>query len=66
MKNHAVVCGANRLSLPAPPSDVFSYEEDDSVIDPQLAQHLAHFGIDFASLTKVEAGSGSECLLKAP
>ncbi|XP_044473875.1 ubiquitin carboxyl-terminal hydrolase 14-like isoform X4 [Mangifera indica] len=35
-------------------SDVFSYPEDDSVLDPLLAQHLAFFGIDFSSLKKTE------------
>lgn len=35
-------------------ADVFSYAEDDSVIDPLLPQHLAHFGIDFSSLQKTE------------
>ncbi|VFR02805.1 unnamed protein product [Cuscuta campestris] len=35
-------------------ADVFSYPEDDSVLDPLLAQHLAHFGIDFSSLQKTE------------
>lgn len=34
-------------------ADVFSYDEDDMVIDPLLAQHLAHFGIDIALMTKV-------------
>lgn len=34
-------------------SDVFSYPEDDSVVDPLLAQHLAFFGIDFSALQKV-------------
>ena len=34
-------------------ADVYSYPEDDSVLDPLLAQHLAHFGIDFSSLQKV-------------
>lgn len=34
-------------------SDVFCYPEDDSVLDPLLAQHLAFFGIDFSSLQKV-------------
>ncbi|RDY05535.1 Ubiquitin carboxyl-terminal hydrolase 14 [Mucuna pruriens] len=28
--------------------------EDESVLDPQLAQHLAFFGIDFSSLQKTE------------
>lgn len=35
-------------------ADVFSYAEDQSVEDPLLAQHLAHFGIDFSSLQKTE------------
>ncbi|KAG5551182.1 hypothetical protein RHGRI_009572 [Rhododendron griersonianum] len=35
-------------------SDVFSYPEDESVLDPLLAQHLAFFGIDFSSLRKTE------------
>ena len=26
--------------------DVYSYDEDDMVIDTQLARHLQHFGID--------------------
>ncbi|MCD7471569.1 ubiquitin-specific protease ubp14 [Datura stramonium] len=37
-------------------SDVFSYPEDESVVDPLLAQHLAHFGIDFSSLQKLLLG----------
>uniref|UniRef100_A0A5B7C534 Ubiquitin carboxyl-terminal hydrolase n=1 Tax=Davidia involucrata TaxID=16924 RepID=A0A5B7C534_DAVIN len=35
-------------------ADVFSYPEDESVLDPHLAQHLAFFGIDFSSLQKTE------------
>ncbi|MCO5567197.1 hypothetical protein L7F22_020885 [Adiantum nelumboides] len=35
-------------------ADVYSYIEDDTVEDPWLAQHLAHFGIDFSSLKKTE------------
>ncbi|CAK9160179.1 unnamed protein product [Ilex paraguariensis] len=35
-------------------ADVFSYPEDESVVDPLLAQHLAFFGIDFSSLQKTE------------
>lgn len=35
-------------------ADVYSYPEDESVVDPLLAQHLAHFGIDFSSLQKTE------------
>ena len=33
--------------------DVFSYDEDTMVEDPNLAQHLAHFGINVALMTKV-------------
>ncbi|KAK4750641.1 hypothetical protein SAY87_004123 [Trapa incisa] len=35
-------------------ADVFSYAEDDSVLDPLLAQHLSFFGIDFSALQKTE------------
>ena len=34
-------------------ADVYSYDEDDMVEDPKLSQHLAHFGIDITSMTKV-------------
>lgn len=34
-------------------ADVFSYDEDNMVEDPKLSQHLAHFGIDITSMTKV-------------
>jgi len=34
-------------------ADVYSYPEDDMVIDPLLADHLAHFGIDIMSMKKV-------------
>lgn len=34
-------------------ADVYSYDEDDMVLDPKLSQHLAHFGIDVAGMTKV-------------
>jgi len=35
-------------------TDVYSYDEDDMVLDPLLSQHLAHFGIDIMSLKKTE------------
>ncbi|KAL8144321.1 hypothetical protein V2J09_017353, partial [Rumex salicifolius] len=35
-------------------ADVYSYPEDEGVLDPLLAQHLAFFGIDFSSLQKTE------------
>ncbi|KAH7299449.1 hypothetical protein KP509_24G012200 [Ceratopteris richardii] len=48
----AVKLGTITADLEA--ADVYSYIEDDSVEDPWLAQHLAHFGIDFSSLKKTE------------
>ncbi|XP_061348696.1 ubiquitin carboxyl-terminal hydrolase 14-like isoform X2 [Gastrolobium bilobum] len=48
----AVKLGTITADLEA--ADVFSYPEDESVLDPQLAQHLAFFGIDFSSLQKTE------------
>jgi len=35
-------------------ADVFSYVEDDMVEDPNLAQHLAHFGINMMQMHKTE------------
>lgn len=35
-------------------ADVFSYAEDDMVIDPKLGEHMAHFGINISSLEKTE------------
>ncbi|XP_037933420.1 ubiquitin carboxyl-terminal hydrolase 5 [Teleopsis dalmanni] len=35
-------------------SDVFSYAEDDMVIDEKLEEHLAHFGINMAAMKKSE------------
>ncbi|XP_050684995.1 ubiquitin carboxyl-terminal hydrolase 5 isoform X1 [Leptidea sinapis] len=34
--------------------DVFSYDEDDMVEDPHLAEHLKHFGINVQQLQKTE------------
>lgn len=48
----AVKLGTITADLEA--ADVFSYPEDESVMDPLLPQHLAHFGIDFSSLQKTE------------
>lgn len=33
-------------------ADVYSYAEDDAVVDPHLAQHLAHWGIDIMKQEK--------------
>ncbi|CAD6189869.1 unnamed protein product [Caenorhabditis auriculariae] len=35
-------------------ADVYSYDEDDSVIDPNLERHLAHFGIDHRKMERTE------------
>ncbi|XP_073028592.1 ubiquitin carboxyl-terminal hydrolase 14-like [Primulina eburnea] len=48
----AVKLGTITADLEA--ADVYSYDEDASVIDPLLAQHMQHFGIDFSSLQKTE------------
>ncbi|RID63120.1 hypothetical protein BRARA_E02146 [Brassica rapa] len=56
----AVKLGTITADLEA--ADVYSYPEDDSVLDPLLAQHLAHFGIDFSSMQKVRLQPGEELL----
>lgn len=33
--------------------DVYSYDEDDMVLDSKLAEHLTHFGIDMMTMEKV-------------
>merc|ERR1719447_2767846 len=35
-------------------ADVFSYEEDDMVLDPFLEKHLEHFGIKMTSMEKTD------------
>lgn len=35
-------------------ADVYSYPEEDMVIDPHLDKHLSHFGIDIQKMTKTE------------
>ncbi|KAK3861727.1 hypothetical protein Pcinc_032343 [Petrolisthes cinctipes] len=35
-------------------ADVYSYDEDDMVLDPSLVQHLAHFGINVKVMEKTE------------
>ena len=35
-------------------ADVFSYPEDDMVLDPKLSEHLAHWGINVTKMTKTE------------
>nr|XP_033781358.1 ubiquitin carboxyl-terminal hydrolase 5 isoform X1 [Geotrypetes seraphini] len=35
-------------------ADVYSYDEDDMVLDPKLAEHLSHFGIDMMKMQKTD------------
>ncbi|XP_078729533.1 ubiquitin carboxyl-terminal hydrolase 5-like isoform X1 [Lampetra fluviatilis] len=35
-------------------ADVFSYTEDEMVLDPSLSDHLAHFGIDMMAMHKTD------------
>lgn len=36
-------------------ADVYSYDEDDMVLDSKLAEHLSHFGIDMMTMEKTES-----------
>lgn len=40
--------------------DVYSYDEDDMVLDPSLAEHLSHFGIDMLKMQKVRPSLASD------
>lgn len=35
-------------------TDVYSYAEDNMVVDPYLSQHLEHFGIDIMKMKQTE------------
>ncbi|XP_029436237.1 ubiquitin carboxyl-terminal hydrolase 5 isoform X2 [Rhinatrema bivittatum] len=35
-------------------ADVYSYDEDDMVLDPKLAEHLSHFAIDMMKMQKTD------------
>lgn len=35
--------------------DVYSYDEDDMVLDSKLPEHLSHFGIDMMTMEKVSS-----------
>ncbi|XP_072040059.1 ubiquitin carboxyl-terminal hydrolase 5-like isoform X2 [Amphiura filiformis] len=41
-------------TITASGADVYSYDEDDMVEDPKLAQHLAHFGINMMIMEKTD------------
>ncbi|MGH0159056.1 UNVERIFIED_CONTAM: hypothetical protein FKN15_049597 [Acipenser sinensis] len=36
--------------------DVYSFDEEEAVLDPHLAEHLSHFGIDMLQMQKTENG----------
>jgi ubiquitin carboxyl-terminal hydrolase 5/13 len=42
--------------------DVYDYQLDDMVLDPHLPKHLAHLGINIASLEKVLVSRAQRCL----
>ena len=58
----ALNCIRSNVVVPSFPSlaDVYSYDEDDMVLDPNLAEHLAHFGIDMLKMQKVRRGDGAK------
>lgn len=33
-------------------SDVYSFEEEEAVLDPHISDHLSHFGIDMLQMQK--------------
>ncbi|XP_043926319.1 ubiquitin carboxyl-terminal hydrolase 13 isoform X2 [Protopterus annectens] len=37
-------------------ADVYSFDEEEAVLDPHLAKHLAHFGIDMLQMQTMENG----------
>lgn len=41
-------------TITASGADVYSYPEEDMVLDPNLDKHLAHFGIDIQKMIKTE------------
>jgi len=41
-------------TITATGADVYSYPEEDMVVDPYLDKHLSHFGIDIQKMTKTE------------
>jgi ubiquitin carboxyl-terminal hydrolase 5/13 len=45
---------------PDSPADVYSYAENNEVLDPHLDKHLAHFGIDIGSMKKVRLKSRNQ------
>lgn len=38
--------------------DVYSYDEDDMVLDSKLPEHLSHFGIDMMTMEKASSVTG--------
>jgi ubiquitin carboxyl-terminal hydrolase 5/13 len=54
-ERHRYPLGVKLGTITPAGGDVYSYAEDDMVEDPKLAQHLQHFGINVASMTKTDA-----------
>nr|XP_033815364.1 ubiquitin carboxyl-terminal hydrolase 13 isoform X4 [Geotrypetes seraphini] len=46
-------------------ADVYSFEEEEAVIDPHVAKHLAHFGIDMLQMHTPQLPGISSRMLKA-
>ena len=42
-------------------ADVYSYDEDDMVLNPKLPEHLSHFGIDMMTMQKVMSPTITHC-----
>ena len=38
-------------------SDVYSFEEEEAVLDPNISEHLSHFGIDMLQMQQRVKGS---------
>lgn len=39
-------------------SDVYSFEEEEAVLDPHISEHLSHFGIDMLQMQKKVSQAG--------
>ena len=54
LKTNNILCLFQGTITPDGKADVFSYQEDDMVEDPNLKQHLAHFGIKIQDMKKTD------------
>ena len=53
VSNTVAFCSGDDYLTPVFAVDVYSYDEDDMVLDPLLSEHLAHFGINVQQMEKV-------------